>query len=147
MTRINISIPVKNLTDEHLLSEHREIKRICYNYKIRKNKNKFDDIPKNFKLGRGHVLFFINKPDLTYLRYQRLYNECKNRGFKVQDFSNNWEIYNGFLNKIDYVITPEDQKLIIQRITEKLESHNKNRSWHYYGKPISSKVAIELLNT
>ena len=28
MTRINVSINVKALTDEHLLAEHREIKRL-----------------------------------------------------------------------------------------------------------------------
>ena len=30
MTRINSGIPVKSLTDEHLLAEHREIKRLPY---------------------------------------------------------------------------------------------------------------------
>ena len=30
MTRINSAIPVKCLTDEHLLAEHREIKRLPY---------------------------------------------------------------------------------------------------------------------
>ena len=30
MTRINSVIPVRNLTDEHLLAEHREIKRLPY---------------------------------------------------------------------------------------------------------------------
>lgn len=145
MTRINISIPVINLTDEHLLSEHREIKRICHNYKIRKDKNNFEDLPKKFKLGKGHVLFFIDKPYLTYLRYKHLYNECKNRGFKIQDFSHNWKIYKGFLHGNNYIITLEDQELIIKRITERLESRNKNLSWHYYGKSISIKAAIELL--
>ncbi len=38
MTRINVSINVKALTDEHLLAEHREIKRLPnYGKQITKN--------------------------------------------------------------------------------------------------------------
>jgi deoxyribonuclease (pyrimidine dimer) len=62
MTRINSAIKVKFLTDEHLLAEHREIKRLPYAYKKRIETGKgFKDIPKEFTLGTGHVLFFINK--------------------------------------------------------------------------------------
>ena len=35
MTRINANIPVRNLTDQHLLAEHREIKRVCNRFKQR----------------------------------------------------------------------------------------------------------------
>jgi hypothetical protein len=38
MTRINSAIDPSRLTDEHLLAEHREIKRIVQNYLKRKLK-------------------------------------------------------------------------------------------------------------
>jgi hypothetical protein len=82
MTRINSHIPVVNLCDEHLRAEHREIKRICNRYNLRYIKNKFDDIPLNFKLGTGHELFFINKPKYTLNRSNELYRECKKNDFK-----------------------------------------------------------------
>lgn len=59
MTRINIGINPKQLTDQHLLAEAREIKRICNRFKQRLEKNKFDDIPEKFCLGKGHELFLL----------------------------------------------------------------------------------------
>ena len=61
MTRINVGIPPEELTDKHLLAEHREIKRIpnC----IAKGKYNMDGIPDRFKLGKGHVKFFYNMND------------------------------------------------------------------------------------
>jgi hypothetical protein len=51
MTRINSAIDPSRLTDEHLLAEHREIKRIVQNYLKRKEiPNGFKDIPKKFVL-------------------------------------------------------------------------------------------------
>lgn len=62
MTRINLGVPVRNLTDEHLLAEHREIKRIPNAYLVALRSGSIDKVPKKFCLGRGHVLFFIDKP-------------------------------------------------------------------------------------
>jgi deoxyribonuclease (pyrimidine dimer) len=82
MTRINCAIPPYELGKKHLLSEHREIKRIpnC----IRKNRYNLKNTPKEFKLGKGHVSFFYDK--LLYLkkRYEKIYKECLKRGFNVQ---------------------------------------------------------------
>lgn len=56
MTRINSAINVELLTDEHLLAEHREIKRLPGLYKQRMISGKrFNDIPIDFTLGKGHI--------------------------------------------------------------------------------------------
>ena len=117
MTRINVGIPPAELTDKHLLAEHREIKRIpnC----IAKGKYNMDGIPKRFKLGSGHVKFFYNK--LLYLRnrYLELYNECKNRGFNVQNYINAWDnVPQELMN--DYKVKANDIRIIRERINEKL---------------------------
>lgn len=82
MTRINV-VPPKELCDQHLLAEHRELTRIpnC----IAKGRYSLDGIPSEYKLGTGHVKFFYNK--LAYLkrRYDELNKECKRRGFNVKD--------------------------------------------------------------
>ena len=89
MTRINVGIPPAELVNQHLIAEHREIKRIpnC----VAKGKYNMDGIPDKFKLVTGHVKFFYNK--LLYLknRYISLYNECIKRGFNVQNYIGAWD--------------------------------------------------------
>ena len=50
MTRINVAIPPAELTNKHLLAEHREIKRIpnC----VSRGKYNLKNIPPVFKLGK-----------------------------------------------------------------------------------------------
>jgi len=117
MTRINVGIPPADLVNQHLIAEHREIKRIpnC----IAKGKYNMEGIPDKFKLGTGHVKFFYNK--LLYLknRYISLYNECIKRGFNVQNYINAWDnVPNELMN--NYKVEENDIKIIKQRIKEKL---------------------------
>jgi hypothetical protein len=117
MTRINVGIPPAELTDKHLLAEHREIKRIpnC----IAKGKYNMDGIPNRFKLGTGHVKFFYNKLYYLFKRYEELYNECKKRGFNVQCYIDAWKnVPEELMN--NYQPTKEDRKIVQERIKEKL---------------------------
>jgi len=116
MTRINVGIQPVELNNQHLIAEHREIKRIpnC----IAKGKYNMDGIPDKFKLGTGHVKFFYNK--LLYLknRYISLYNECIKRGFNVQNYIDAWNnIPQELMN--DYEVQDDDIKIIKQRIYER----------------------------
>ena len=117
MTRINVGIQPVELNNQHLIAEHREIKRIpnC----IAKGKYNMDGIPERFKLGTGHVKFFYNK--LLYLknRYIKLYNECVNRGFNVQHYIGAWDnVPEELMN--DYNVKANDIRIIRERINEKL---------------------------
>ena len=116
MTRINVGIPPAELTNQHLIAEHREIKRIpnC----IAKGKYNMEGIPDKFKLGTGHVKFFYNK--LLYLknRYISLYNECIKRGFNVQNYIGAWDnVPQELMN--DYTVEANDIIIIKQRIDER----------------------------
>ena len=116
MTRINVGIPPADLVNQHLIAEHREIKRIpnC----IAKGKYNMDGIPDKFKLGTGHVKFFYNK--LLYLknRYTSLYNECIKRGFNVQNYIGAWDnVPQELMN--DYKVEPNDIIIIKKRIDER----------------------------
>lgn len=120
MTRINVGIPVRELTDKHLIAEHREIKRIpnC----ISKGKYSLLNQPKEFTLGTGHCKFFYDK--LLYLknRYEQLYQECLRRNFNVQYYGSAWDnVPKELLN--DYIPKERDKEIIRQRINERL---NKN---------------------
>lgn len=133
MTRINAGIPVERLTDQHLLAEHREIKRVTRHY---------GKIPptRTFTLGKGHELFFANKPGYTYARYMRIRNECKKRGFEVTDFSKNWDRKP---KRIHYKPTIKAKRLLRQRIRARID--DSNCQFRYYGKPISKGTAKSLL--
>ncbi len=116
MTRINVGIPPADLVNQHLIAEHREIKRIpnC----IAKGKYNMEGIPDKFKLGTGHVKFFYNK--LLYLknRYTSLYNECIKRGFNVQNYISAWDnVPQELMN--DYEVEANDIIIIKKRIDER----------------------------
>jgi len=143
MTRINAGIPPKALTDQHLLAEHREIKRLPAVFA--KNTNP-TGIPKEFTLGKGHVSFFLDKGKYTLKRYQQIYAECVKRGFEVTNYSLNWEVYKQYpkCNK-DYKETPQALELLIARISERLsDSKQKPR---YYKKEITAIDAIKSLSS
>ncbi|MBP5723645.1 MAG: hypothetical protein J6X18_08760 [Bacteroidales bacterium] len=143
MTRINSAIPVRNLTDEHLLAEHREIKRLPYCLARAVSSGSIQNAPKSFTLGKGHVLFFLDKQSFIRKRYQLIHTECIRRGFKVSDFSGNWnsvpEDYNN-----DYEPTEEERRMIEERITDRL-LNGKKEFYHYCGNRIDKREAAQLL--
>ena len=116
MTRINCGIPPKKLSAKHLIAEHREIKRIPNT--IKSGKAVIKDIPEVFTLGKGHVKFFYNKLEYLYIRYKEIYEECINRGFKVQNYEKAWEgIPKHLFN--NYIPTENDISIIEKRILER----------------------------
>lgn len=117
MTRINVGVRAYELTVKHLIAEHREIKRIpnC----IAKGRFNFKGQPKEFTLGTGHVKFFYDKLGYLKKRYEELYQECINRGLKVQYYGDAWsEVPSCYMG--DYSPSGEDRKLIVDRINERL---------------------------
>lgn len=87
MTRIN-TVPVEELTDQHLLAEWRELPRIsklAWAYWGRDGRK--EDLPETYRLGKGHVQFFYDKGTYLYFRLCQLYEECQARGIKVQYWS------------------------------------------------------------
>lgn len=144
MTRINSAIHVRCLTDEHLLAEHREIKRLpfCLREAIRTGSIKH--IPEKFVLGKGHVKFFLNKMRFCRQRYRSIYAECRMRNFRVEDYEENF-VY-GVPDKYqgNHTPTSEERQLLIDRITDRIMDSRK-QTWHYYGQAISKEAAVRLL--
>jgi len=117
MTRINVGIPPHKLSRQHLLAEHREIKRIPN--MIASGRANLDGIPEKFSLGKGHVKFFYNKLQYLKWRYIRLYDECCMRGYKVEDYRGAWdgvphELMNDWLD-----VHTDDVQLIKDRLMAK----------------------------
>lgn len=137
MTRINV-IPVKELMDQHLLSEVREIIRLPKNLQqsLNRKSKPFSEaeIPPQYVLGTGHVKHFLNKFQWLENRFMELLKECESRGFNVsfkdasifrnvpQKYYNNWS-------------ASEDAKsLNRQRINDRINA--KPDFYRYYGNKI-----------
>ena len=117
MTRINVAIPPRELTNRHLLAEHREMKRIPN--VVSRGRYNLKNVPKEFTLGKGHVAFFYDKLGYLKDRYEEVYTECKNRGFKITYYGNAWEgVPKELMNS--YTPTKRDEEIIRQRINERL---------------------------
>ena len=145
MTRINSAIPVKNLTDEYLLAEHREIKRLpsCLAKAIKSGS--IDKIPEKFTLGKGHVLFFLDKMRFIRQRYLQIYDECKSRDMNVQSYLSSFDnIESKYMN--EYTPTKEEHVLLVERIRIRI-SESKREFYHYKSKRISKDEAIRILES
>lgn len=87
MPRINLIHP-RYLTHRHLQSEVRELPRAFRLIVNAKNANKgLNDysIPLNYKLGKGHIVFFFNKANYLIHRWNLLRQEMHRRGFSISD--------------------------------------------------------------
>lgn len=117
MTRINVGVAPSELTNKHLLAEHREIKRIPN--VIKSGRFSMEGQPDKFKLGSGHVKFFYDKILYLKKRYSSLYDECLVRGFNVTNYIESFnDIQTDLMN--DYQETPNDREIILNRINDRL---------------------------
>lgn len=123
MTRINL-VHVKELADQHLMAEYRELPRVFgavrKHVHARKRVRDFK-INSTYQLGSGHVTFFYDK--LLYLqkRHIDIVNECLRRGMKIQNTEVN-DISSfpaEFCN--DYVPSESEIKMSRDRLIEKLQ--------------------------
>ena len=123
MTRINLISP-KELTDQHLIAEYREITMVPAALKRTINSKaglQLNQIPKEFTLNKGHVKFFYNKGLYLQKRYNQLIKEMKKRGFSPnpkRQFPK--EIFLPNLYN-DWNPSLKDKKIIIKRINEKIK--------------------------
>lgn len=150
MTRINLGIDPSELTDQHLLAEHREIKRVCSTYKTWVKNGRKTKIPESFRLGTGHVMYFVDKPRLTLRRYDEIHAECLNRGFNVTDFSELWNCYSiaDIMNSIVIEDISAADSFIARQLVRYRIAKNIIKSKQvprYYSEKISKAKAILLI--
>lgn len=85
MTRINL-VHVKELADQHLMAEYRELPRVfgAVRKHINDGKRVTDfKIPPYFVLGKGHVTFFYDKLTFLVERHFDIVLECLRRGINI----------------------------------------------------------------
>lgn len=138
MTRINSNVDPKQLMDQHLMAEYRELPMVLASLrrslKTQSEREVLKKIPPKFTLNTGHVTFFYNKITFLRNRYDRLVNELHNRGYNL-DQSRTLDL-SGIPSKFfnDWTATPADDAVLEQRIKEKIAM---KPSWYkYYGKSV-----------
>jgi len=139
MVRINLINP-KFLADQHLIAEYKEILMLL-GYVRKHPKTNLNKIPKEYKLGSGHILFFKNK--LIYLkkRFELIKKEMNKRKFKTtKEIS-----LKNIDDKLKYNWKPsqKDKKIIKQRLTWKINL--KPDYYRYYGKKKPKKFFIGMI--
>lgn len=122
MTRINLVDP-KELHQKHLVAEYREIARVF----ALSRKAQFDvmrgkkDLPKEYTLGTGHVLFFYNKLGYILNRYKALTTEMISRGYSPNPIAD-IDLVSKIDKKMfgDYIPTEEAIKINRARIYDRM---------------------------
>ena len=137
MVRINLIDP-KALADQHLVAEYNEILMLL-GY-VRKNPEP-KDIPKDYCLGKGHIIFFKDK--LWYLkkRHEKLKTEMKKRGFNPEKTIKLKEFSKKLCN--DWVPKKKDKDMIKKRLIEKIRK--KPGYYRYYSKEKSVNFFVRLV--
>jgi len=126
MTRINV-LPVNELAEinvKFLQGEYKEITRVFTHVRKAqaKGKNKRNiGAPKEYTLGKGHVLFFYDKLGWVLNRYHELITEMNSRGFKTNPLSDE-QLLEGVSSHWmgDYEVTLEARRINLERLDERL---------------------------
>lgn len=127
MTRINL-VPPRELMDQHLFAEFREIKMIPKSFRrsiaARGLIGTLKIIPQTYRLGAGHVSFFYDKGLYLFRRYDQLRAELDHRNINYNKESplDPDGMYDGHImhTNYDYVPTAEAVALVRARIAEKV---------------------------
>ena len=128
------------LTDQHLISEKRELRMIppLLKKRIDSGKHTLLDIPKRFTLGKGHMLFWLDKMLYLSIRYDTLVEEMKRRGFNA-DSSLTFDMGCAITSKMNNNWEPqsEDYDIIVTRLREMVMG--KIGWYRYCGKLVNEK--------
>ena len=140
MTRISVGY-TKQMVDKHINKERIEVLRIPNDIKNGRTKVDLKRIPKDFRLGTGHAIFFHDKVLFLKKHYEALTEECIKRGFNPTDYSDTFnDIPIHLMN--DYTPTKYDIQIVRERITERLKTM---KNLKYYREPITVEEAINKL--
>ena len=133
MTRINV-IAVKELSDQWLLAEYRELPRVILQQHIY-----IGDAPEKYCLGKGHVKWAVLHANYCLWRYYKICEEMKFRGFKV---NYNYEDLDKYAddNQIRlyskmYIPDENDIEINKQRLIEKYKQKPMWYKWTKRDKP------------
>lgn len=118
MTRVNL-VPPSELTREHLIAEYREISRLS-----KHAHNKYERCPDfvpppTYRMGKGHMDFFVDKGLWVTKRFNSLVREMNARGY-ITNFTEYRPHPEQWMK--DWEPSCEEIEISRQRIRERLQS-------------------------
>ena len=128
MTRINVVSP-KELSDQWLLAEYRELPRVL------KGNFSIYNAPKQYKLGVGHVKWARYHASYTNARFKEIIKEMQYRGFKTS-FTTDLGKYITNDIKNDYRPNLNDLRVNRNRLAERYKANPKVHKWTKREKPV-----------
>lgn len=126
MTRINLGISVKELCDQHLVAELKEIQRLPALARA----TKLTVFPPSPVLGTGHVTFFYPFGKTVTDRALALEAECRSRGFNAKPVS--WMIEEWpttLFGDVPPKLIEDFVPFIKQRIAERVSTMKRVPTW------------------
>ena len=126
MTRINVIDP-RDLTDQHLMAEYRELPRVFALSRAALDRNV--NVPKNYTMGAGHVKFFYDKTPWLVQRHSLIVNELKRRGYNL-GFTLSLVPVEGYPPS-DWSPSPVDVEVNMERLRLRLREKNGTFYTHY----------------
>lgn len=126
MTRINVIDP-RELTDQHLMAEYRELPRVFALSRAALDRNV--NAPKNYTMGTGHVKFFYDKTPWLAQRHSLIVNELKRRGYNL-GFTLSLVPVEGYPPS-NWSPSPADVEVNMERLRLRLREKNGTFYTHY----------------
>ena len=137
MVRINLIHPRK-LSDQHLIAEYNEILMLLGYVK---KYPKLGEIPSEYTLGKGHILFFKNKLKYLKKRHEMIKKEMKKRRFKTEKTIRLSNFSQKLVN--DWKPSSKDKSIIKKRLIDRIKL--KPKLYRYHGKKKSKNFFINLI--
>ena len=139
MVRVNLINP-EYLSDQHLRAEHVEILMLLSSSK----KVIYENIPKTFCLGKGHINFFKNKIRYLERRFFAIQSEMRERGMNVKAKLPDLKQLKNCLQYNDYYPDEDALNIIKTRILERIR---KKPEWYsYHGDKYEYDLWEEMIN-
>ena len=123
--RVNLISP-EELSNQHLISEYMEIITLIKN--INKGKYKLINIPDTYRLGNGHIKFFLNKTGFLINRKNKLCKEMVFRGFHINTYLEEDK-------ESEWKPNPKDIEISRKRIIESYKKKPSFYKWTARNKP------------
>ena len=146
MSRVNVGISPKLLSDQHLVAESVEITMITGNLRMHNYKLK-SPTPLKFSLGKGHMNFFKDKIIYLAQRLAAVNSEMRERGFKPGTHINVEE----FPKELQNMWHPDsvDSLQVRMRVVERLKYPKNGKSgeeYHRYNRVTLGEGLSEFCN-
>ena len=141
--RCNCGVKPEILTDQWVIAESVEL--LMIGGMLRKNNYQpKSPIPPTFRLGTGHMLFWVNKMKYLKRRHEEVNKEMRRRGFNPTTKEINLEEFPAeYCN--DWEPSQRDTNILRERLVWKL--NNKPNIWRYERKYVDIAVIIDKLNS